>query len=60
MANRKTPTETALVRTSVLVTADTDRALRALADAADRPLSREIRRALEDYVARQTRSKAAA
>jgi predicted transcriptional regulator len=41
-----------LVRTSILVPAETDTALRALADAADRPLSREIRRALEDYVAR--------
>lgn len=48
MANHKTQPK--LVRTSVLVAEETDRALRALADAADRPLSREIRRALEMYV----------
>lgn len=30
-----------------------DKALRELADAADRPLSREIRRALEQYVERE-------
>ena len=59
MANRKDTPDTSLVRTSVLVTADTDRALRELADSADRPLSREIRRALEDYVERETRSAAA-
>lgn len=40
-----------LVRTSVLIPEETDQALRELADAADRPLSREIRRALEMYVA---------
>lgn len=39
-----------LVRTSVLVTEETDRALRRLADHGERPLSWEIRRALEDHV----------
>lgn len=58
MANRKTVEPTALVRTSVLVTAETDEALRHLADRADRPLSREIRRALESYVEREMRSAA--
>jgi len=57
MANRN-PEPTALVRTSILVTAETDRALRDLAERADRPLSREIRRALEDYVRRETRKAA--
>jgi predicted transcriptional regulator len=52
MANRNL-SPTTLVRTSVLITSDTDRRLRALADAADRPLSREIRRALEEYVDRE-------
>lgn len=47
-----------VVRTSVLVTEDTDRALRKLAERADRPLSREIRRALEEYVKRETRKAA--
>ena len=42
-----------LVRTSVLLPEETDRALRQLAAAGDRPLSREIRRALEDHVARE-------
>lgn len=42
-----------LVRTSVLLEPDTYAALRKLADAGDRPLSREIRRALEDYVDQQ-------
>ena len=59
MANRKQDT-TRLVRTSVLVTTDTDRRLRELADAADRPLSREIRRALEEYVRRSGRKGRAA
>lgn len=53
MANRKSPQPTLIVRTSVLISEDTDRRLRALADAADRPLSREIRRALEEYVDRE-------
>lgn len=53
MANRKHPNPILVVRTSVLLTEDTDQRLRALADAADRPLSREIRRALEEYVERE-------
>lgn len=48
-----------LVRTSILVTEETDRALRALADKGERPLSWEIRRALEDHVERETRKAAA-
>lgn len=52
------PAPTSLVRTSILVTAETDQALRALAKAGDRPLSREIRRALEDHVRRETRKAA--
>jgi len=43
----------ALVRTSILVPADVDEALRNLADRGQRPLSWEIRRALEDHVERQ-------
>lgn len=58
MANRKTNPE--LVRTSVLVREDTDRALRDLAAEAHRPLSWEIRLALEAHVAAAERSKAAA
>lgn len=42
-----------LVRTSVLVPETTDEALRELAEKGQRPLSWEIRRALEDHVARQ-------
>jgi predicted transcriptional regulator len=41
-----------LVRTSILVSAETDAALRALADEGKRPLSWEIRTALEDWVER--------
>jgi predicted transcriptional regulator len=48
-----------LVRTSILIQEDTDTALRSLADETDRPLSRVIRRALEDYVARNARRSAA-
>ena len=48
-----------LVRTSVLVTEETDAALRELAKKGDRPLAREIRRALEEYV-EQNSTKAAA
>lgn len=50
MANRKGDRE--LVRTSVLVDAETDRALRDLAEKAHRPLSWEIRLALEAHVTR--------
>ncbi len=54
MPNRKTPepSPTKLVRTSILVTEDTDRELRRLAEQGERPLSWEIRRALEDHVDR--------
>lgn len=48
----------ALIRTSVLIHEDTDKALRTLAEKGDRPLSREIRRALEDHVQRETRKAA--
>lgn len=48
-----------LVRTSVLVGEDTDRALRDLANKGERPLSWEIRRALEDHVERESRKAAA-
>lgn len=47
-----------LERTSVLVPQATMQALRDLADAGDRPLSREIRRALEDHVRRQAKGAA--
>ena len=57
--NTQDPRATRLVRTSVLVPEAVDTALRALADEADRPLSREIRRALEEYVARETQEAAA-
>jgi predicted transcriptional regulator len=40
-----------LARSSVLVREDTLEALRELAEQAERPLSWEIRRALEEYVA---------
>jgi predicted transcriptional regulator len=50
MANRTAATK--LVRTSILVTEDTDRALRELAEQGNRPLSREIRLALEQYIER--------
>jgi predicted transcriptional regulator len=43
-----------LERTSVLLRPDTMQALRDLAHAGDRPLAREIRRAIEDHVARST------
>ncbi len=53
-ATRASRNESAkLVRTSVLVFEETDRALRELADEGERPLSWEIRRALEDHVARR-------
>ncbi len=42
-----------LVRTTVLISEETDQALRQLADDGERPLSWEIRRALEDHVDRQ-------
>jgi predicted transcriptional regulator len=45
-----------LVRTSVLIPERVDSALRSLAHDGDRPLSREIRRALEDHVAREVAS----
>lgn len=51
MATKGKPEQ--LVRTSVLVPEATDEALRKLADEGQRPLSWEIRRALEDHVERQ-------
>lgn len=48
-----------LVRTSVLLPESTDAALRELAEVADRPLSREIRRGLEQYVEAEKESAAA-
>jgi predicted transcriptional regulator len=51
MPNHKT--NTALVRTSILVTQETNVALRRLAEIGERPLSWEIRRALEDHVERK-------
>lgn len=51
MANHKGDTASSeLVRTSVLVSAETDRALRRLAELGKRPLSWEIRQALEAHV----------
>lgn len=53
MANRKDTSDNGsgeLVRTSILVKPETDRALRDLADAGHRPLSWEIRAALEAWV----------
>ena len=46
----KTPRKVALVRTSILVAHETDKALRQLAEDGKRPLSWEIRQALEDHV----------
>lgn len=54
MATQPDRVETKLIRTSVLLPESTDRALRDLAEKADRPLSREIRRALEEYVERES------
>jgi len=51
MADRKT--NPGLVRTSVLVREHTDRNLRQLAEQAHRPLSWEIRLALEAHVERE-------
>lgn len=51
MANRKPNTDT-LVRTSILVREETDRELRRLAQKAHRPLSWEVRLALEAHVER--------
>lgn len=48
-----------LVRTSVMVSEDTDRALREIAEKAHRPLTWEIRLALEAHVAREAKAKAA-
>ncbi len=49
-----------LKRTSVLVSEETDRELRALARRGKRPLSWEIRRALEDHVRRAREKEMAA
>ena len=54
MPNTKNATE--LVRTSILITAETDQALRDLADKGKRPLSWEIRAALEAWVASERKA----
>lgn len=51
MANRKSVEK--LVRTSILIPESVDEALRKLADEGKRPLSWEIRHALEEYVERE-------
>lgn len=56
--HRVTRKPTRLVRTSVLVRPETDAALRELAAEGERPLSYEIRRALERHV-EQAKSEAA-
>lgn len=38
------------VRGTYIISAETDAALRALAESGNRPLTREIRQALEEYV----------
>lgn len=54
MANGKSNNEVpTLVRTSILVSPEVDQAIRGLAEKAERPLSWEIRRALEEYIERQ-------
>jgi predicted transcriptional regulator len=57
MANNKSDSK--LVRTSILVPEDTDRKLRELAEAAHRPLSWEIRLALEAHVGERAERAAA-
>lgn len=42
-----------LIRTSVLLREGTDRRLRNLAAATDKPLSRHLRKAVEEYVDRE-------
>lgn len=58
--NLQTESSRTLVRTSVLVSADTDQALRALAARSHRPLSWEIRLALEAHVQQHAPESAAA
>jgi len=57
-AKRKDPhapgTDGHLVRTSILISRELDQRLRELAKRGHRPLTWEIRRALEEYVARET------
>jgi len=43
-----------IIRTSVMLPERTDKALRKLAKDGDRPLSRQIRKALEEHVERET------
>jgi predicted transcriptional regulator len=50
MANRKDASSSRKVRTSILVDAETDRRLREMAKRHVRPLSWEIRQALERHV----------
>lgn len=59
MANGKPDNNTTrLVRTSILVPESVDQALRDLADKGKRPLSWEIRHALEQYVAEKEKAAA--
>jgi predicted transcriptional regulator len=59
MAKGKTTTEIQkLVRTSVLVPEEVDASLRLLADKGKRPLSWEIRQALENHVEAEMREAA--
>lgn len=46
-------------RTSVLISGETMAALRALAEKHDRPLARELRRAVDEYVERESLKAAA-
>ena len=48
-----------MVRTTVMVPKALDQAIRDLAEAHDRPLSREVRRALEAHVEREKAEAAA-
>jgi len=59
MANHKDETRMRkLVRTSVLIPVETDTSLRLLAKRGERPLSWEIRKALEAHVEAEIRSAA--
>lgn len=56
MATQDSRVEAKLERTSVLLREDTMVALRSLAEKGDRPLSREIRRAIEAHVEREAKA----
>lgn len=53
------PDDTDLVRTTVMVPADLLASMRDLAARGDRPLAREVRRALETHVERENMEEAA-